>query len=134
MTSPLPPLVTSLDVKRLSSLLLTRVGVAYLAEARRLREELYRATVIASDAAPPDLVTMNSTIVYEEEGEPPKEITVVYPWRSRERGVVSVLSALGTALLGRRVGAETPLGDAWNRRVRVLSLRYQPEAAGHWHL
>lgn len=126
MTSP-PPLMTHLDVQRLSSLLATRVGLAYRDEARRLRDELRRAKVIAACTAPPDLVTMNSTVLFAEAGSTPRQVTVVYPWRAGERGVVSILSRIGMALLGRRVGdAESPL--------RVLELRYQPEAAGDWHL
>src|SRR5688500_6441536 len=125
------PLMTHLDVRRLSSLLTTRVGLAYREEARRLRAELRRATVIASQAAPPDLVTMNSTVLYAEGDAMPREVTIVYPWRANERGVVSVLSRIGLVLLGRRIGLR-PRDD--EPAVRVLELRYQPEAAGDWHL
>ena len=125
-----PPLMTHLDVQRLTSLLATRVGLAYREEASRLRNELLRrATVIASHSAPPDLVTMNSTVLFAGKADTTvREVTIVYPWRANERGVVSVLSRLGMALLGRRVGTRT------DDDVRVLELRYQPEAAGDWHL
>jgi regulator of nucleoside diphosphate kinase len=47
-------------------------------------------------------------------------------------GKVSVLSPLGNALLGLRVGQGSllrlPYGEA--RRVKVLGILYQPEAAG----
>src|SRR5687768_9156390 len=124
-----PPLVTHLDVQRLTSLLATRVGLAYREEARRLRDELRRATVIASHTAPPDLVTMNSTVLLAGATDTMvREVTIVYPWRANERGVISVLSRLGTALLGRRIGWPT-----WDD-FRLVGLRYQPEAAGDWHL
>jgi regulator of nucleoside diphosphate kinase len=124
--------MTHLDMRRLSSLLATRVGLAYREEARRLRNELRRATVVASHAAPPDLVTMNSTVLYAEGVAMPREVTIVYPWRASERGVVSVFSWLGLRLLGRRIGllpCEAEVPD-----IRLLELRYQPEAAGDWHL
>lgn len=128
------PLMTHLDVQRLSSLLATRVGLAYREEARRLRQELRRAKVIASQTAPPDLVTMNSTVVYADADTEPREVTVVYPWRANERGVVSVLSPIGLRLLGRRVRRDAPESSADENGLRVLELRYQPEAAGDWHL
>jgi regulator of nucleoside diphosphate kinase len=131
MSSCSPPLMTHLDVQRLTSLLGTRVGLAYREDARRLRSELRRATVIASHTAPSDLVTMNSTVVYADGEGIPREVTVVYPWRAHERGVVSVLTPIGVLLLGRRVGA--PWNDESNR-LRLLELRYQPEAAGDFHL
>lgn len=120
-------LVTRLDKERLSSLLSTRVGLAYRSEASRLRGELRRANVIAPESAPADLVTMNSTVVCEDDRGRAKEITLVYPWRQHEGGVVSVLSNVGMALLGRRVGDTCA-------ELRIVALRYQPEAAGHWHL
>lgn len=124
------PLLTHLDVQRLSSLLTTRVGLAYREEARRLRLELRRAKVIASQTAPPDLVTMNSTVIYADGDSRPCQVTVVYPWRANERGAISVLSPMGIRLLGRRVGrASSDEGG-----LRLLELRYQPEAAGDWHL
>lgn len=128
MCALFPPLLTHLDVQRLSSLITTRVGLAYRDEARRLRDELRRATVIASHSAPPDLVTMNSTVVVADGDAPPREVTLVYPWRSNERSVVNVLSPVGISLLGRRVGHDE------DGKPRVLELRYQPEAAGDFHL
>lgn len=128
------PLMTHLDAKRLESLLSSRVGLAYRMEAGRLRDKLRRAAVIAAHAAPSDLVTMNSTVRFEVEGDgSPRTVTLVYPWRAGERDVVSVLSPLGTTLLGLRVGSHATL-DGDGRTLRVLGVSYQPEAFGHWHL
>ncbi len=134
----LPPItITSLDEKRLMSLLTTRVGLAYRNEARRLREELRRATIAEPEAVPPTLVTMNSRVVYaEDEGGVAREVTLVYPWSPRWQSALSIFSTVGTALLGLRVGDRIAWKiDEWTTRTfRILSVPYQPEAAGHWHL
>lgn len=134
----LPPItITSLDEKRLTSLLSTRVGLAYRNEARRLREELRRATIADPATIPPTLVTMNSKILYsEEETRIAREVTLVYPWSPRWQSALSILSAVGTALLGLRVGDRIAWKiDEWTTRTfQILAVPYQPEAAGHWHL
>lgn len=132
-----PITLTTSDVHRLDGLLSSRVGMAYRAESRRLRGELRRARVIPSDDTPPDLVTMSSRLVYANlVTRESHEITLVYPWRATERGTLSVFSPVGTALLGLRVGESIvwTLDDGSMKVLRVLTLLYQPEAAGHWHL
>ena len=134
----LPPItLTGPDAKRLSALLSTRVGEAYRAEARRLRDELRRATVVPASTVPSRLVTMNSTLIYGDvETRETKKVTIVYPWRASERSAVNVLSPIGTALLGLQAGDEIAwtLDDRSTKLLRVLSVLYQPEAAGDWHL
>ena len=62
--------------------------------------------------------------------------TLVYPWRAHERRVLNVFSAVGTALLGQRVGDRIhwPLENGVMKILHVLGVPYQPEAAGHAHL
>ena len=98
-----------------------------------LAAELDRAVVLSSGPVPPDLVTMNSSIVFEDEstGEH-REITIVFPQDANAaRGNVSVLAPLGTALLGLSVGQTIvwPFPDGSTRALRVVRLMYQPEAA-----
>jgi regulator of nucleoside diphosphate kinase len=79
---------------------------------------------------------MNSSVVYDDAADGAMAtLTLVYPGEAdigMER--VSVLSPLGLALIGTRPGQtvvfETPDGNL--RRVRVISLVYQPEANGDW--
>jgi len=62
-------------------------------------------------------------------------VTVVYPQEmSVGQRRISVLSPVGSALLGQRVGqvARVALPDGSTRKLRVLELHYQPEAAGHF--
>ncbi|MBX3227928.1 MAG: nucleoside diphosphate kinase regulator [Labilithrix sp.] len=132
-----PITLTEPDVGRLGSLLCTRVGLAYRSEARRLRGELRRARVVRAMSVPPDVVTMNSTVCFEDVGAgASRSATLVYPWRAHERSTVNVLSPLGTVLLGLRVGdlVAWTLDDGAAKVLRVIALPYQPEAAGHWHL
>ncbi|MGH7001438.1 MAG: GreA/GreB family elongation factor [Stellaceae bacterium] len=49
---------------------------------------------------------------------------------------VSVLSPVGSALLGLSIGQtiDWPLPHGRLKRIRVVEVVYQPEAAGHLHL
>ena len=129
-----PPVLTHLDVERLNALVVSQSDAV---ELKRLAHELRRATVIPAHSAPADLVTMNSTVVYDDEqSAAPKEVTVVYPWRAGERGTVSVSSPLGRSLLGMRVGRSCGALDESSDggALRIVAIAYQPEAAGDWHL
>lgn len=135
-TPSLPPLrVSRFDLERLEALL-DRVGPR--PEFERLREELDRAEVIEPAEMPPDVVTMNSRVRFadEETGEE-TEISLVFPRHADpEQNRVSILAPVGTALLGLSIGAsiEWPVPDGRTRRLRVVAIAYQPEAAGDHHL
>lgn len=134
----LPPMVLLASTKhRLTSLLSTRVGLAYREEARCLRRELYRAKVLSEAELQADIVTINSEVCYQDvqSGEI-ITATLVYPWRARERRALNVLSPVGTALLGQRAGDRIhwPLENGGLKILHILGVPYQPEAAGHAHL
>jgi regulator of nucleoside diphosphate kinase len=125
--------VTSTDMERLRTLIDTTAGD----KADALDAELLRAEVVEPTQVPPDVVTMNSRVVYRDEdtGET-REVTLSYPQdASLEQGRVSVLAPVGAALLGLSVGQEIdwqlPAGKI--KRLRILSVTYQPQAAGHYH-
>ena len=136
MSDPKPPLLMSrLDVERIESLLET--PAAQRVDTSALEAELERATVVEPAQMPPDVITMNSTARFLEEtsGEE-RELTLVFPHDadgSAEK--VSILAPVGSALLGLHVGdsIEWPLPGGRTIRLRVLSIRYQPEAAGELH-
>ncbi|MFO0653440.1 MAG: GreA/GreB family elongation factor [Polyangiales bacterium] len=79
---------------------------------------------------------MNSRVRFEVGGARRIDRTLVYPWDADElTGRLSVLSPLGSALLGLKVGDTIAwsLPDGTAVDVRVIALLYQPEAAGdHW--
>jgi regulator of nucleoside diphosphate kinase len=102
--------------------------------ADSLDAELHRAVIVDRRDVPPDVVTMNSEVVYEDVATGARRaVRIVYPKDAdAAAGRVSVLAPIGAALLGLRVGQaidwEVPNG---RKRIRVAELRYQPESAGH---
>lgn len=125
--------VTSTDMERLRTLIDTTAGD----KADALDAELLRAEVVEPTQVPPDVVTMNSRVVYRDEdtGET-REVTLSYPKdASLADGRVSVLAPVGAALLGLSVGQEIDwqLPGGKTKRLHILSVTYQPQAAGHHH-
>lgn len=101
-----------------------------------LEMRLRGAKEVNPQEVPPDLVTMNS-IVRLHELESGREIVcaLVFPIdaESKEENV-SILSPLGTALLGNRCGDVFEVkAKPSAKRFRVQALTYQPEAAGDFH-
>jgi regulator of nucleoside diphosphate kinase len=97
------------------------------------RRDLRRIRAVPPAEVPPDVITMNSRFVLEvPHDDGPVAYTLVYPEEeSPQLGKVSVLSPMGTALLGARTGEEVcwiaPDGPVAGTVRRML---YQPEAAG----
>ena len=102
-----------------------------------LEAEITRADVVEPAQMPGDVISMNSTARFldENSGEE-RELTLVYPRDATgEPGRVSILAPVGSALLGLRVGQSIDWPMPGNRHInlRVLSIQYQPEAAGELH-
>mgnify|MGYP001228045006 CR=1 FL=1 len=99
-----------------------------------LASELERADIVAARDVPPNVVTMNSRVVYEDEATGARaEVTIVFPHDADVRhGRISVLAPVGTALLGLAQGDSIvwPFPDGGSRCLRVLDVTYQPEAEG----
>ncbi|HVZ65095.1 MAG TPA: nucleoside diphosphate kinase regulator [Lacunisphaera sp.] len=123
------------DNSKLRRLLATPIyAPAMLGPLRKLREELDRAMVIDSSALPDDIVTMDSTVEFEDlaTGEI-EEYTLTYPDRADvEQKRISILAPIGTALIGYRVGDRvkwpTPGGIRELKIRRVTSEIAQPAA------
>lgn len=132
------PVISDLDAIRLRTVARQLIGAR--GENRRHAEDLFEkldtAEVVPASSIAADLVTMNSSVVYDDGADGiMATLTLVYPDEA-DIGMnrVSVLSPLGLALIGSRPGQtvtfETP--DGTMRRIRVRSLVYQPEAHGDW--
>jgi regulator of nucleoside diphosphate kinase len=131
-------IVTDTDLQRLERVVEQYGGPRNAPLVDQLEAELARAVVTSSQHIPADVVTMNSTVVFEDEetGER-REVTLVYPKDAKsEEGRISVLAPVGSALIGLSVGQviEWPLPAGRTRRLRIVAVPYQPEAAGHFHL
>jgi regulator of nucleoside diphosphate kinase len=96
------------------------------------------AAIVPSATIDPAVVTMNSTVVLEEQPAGRRmTVTLVYPKDSDpERSQVSVLSPVGRALIGARVGDTIIVSVPGNapRDLRVVEMKYQPEANGRFDL
>jgi regulator of nucleoside diphosphate kinase len=80
---------------------------------------------------------MNTRLLFHDLDDDSKmEVTLVFPADADiDAGKLSILSPVGTALLGYRKGNtvewEVPAGK---RRIRIEKILYQPEAAGDFDL
>jgi regulator of nucleoside diphosphate kinase len=93
-----------------------------------LDEELARATIVADDALPPGAVALDSRVRFGdlETGEQ-REVTLVVPSKAAlNEGRISVLSAVGSALIGLSVGdnIDWPMPGGRVRRLRVLEVAH----------
>lgn len=94
--------------------------------AALLDEELGRARIVSDDALPAGIVALGSRVQIEDlkTGEQ-REVTLVLPWHaSAEHARISVLSPVGSALIGLRVGDEIdwPLPGRKRCELRVLAV------------
>ena len=129
--------INELDHKRLMRLIEDALnGVTEQSNSlRSLQVELARANVVNAEELPRDVVTMRSRVLIMLEDEE-KEITLVYPNEAnRSTGKISILSPIGTAIIGYREGDVinwlTPGGL---KRIRIKKVLYQPEASGDYEL
>ena len=129
---------SSFDKERLTRLLReTDSPTEDRAELEDLTREIERGAEVRPEEIPPDVVTMNSTVrLTDLESGTSHVYTIVFPSDADyDKGKISILAPLGTALLGYRVGDivnwRMPRGD---RRLRIDEIVYQPEAAGDFHL
>ncbi len=116
--------------KMISDILLTEIdGTEHV---RALDDEMSRAVFLPSGEIPSDVITMRSRVRLSFGDGEDEEYTLVYPDEADlSENRISVLSPVGTAILGYRAGDviswDVPDGSI---AIRVKSVVYQPEAAG----
>jgi regulator of nucleoside diphosphate kinase len=131
-----PPItVSSLDLERIEELI---ASDAYrkMPGIDALRDELDRATVVEPHEVPHGLVTMNSTVLFRDEDTSQEyELTLAYPNSDAKPNPVSILAPVGSALLGLSTGQSIMWQIPGGRQLqlRVLDVRFQPEASGQLH-
>ena len=93
--------------------------------------ELERARVVDDAKVPDDIVRMGSTVRYRTDTGQEPQVTLVYPVDADiARGRISVLTPVGTALIGLRVGQSITWRDRAHKRhvLTVLAVEQQPDA------
>lgn len=125
--------ISSLDAERLERLL-TSLPHADFPGKDDLEEELARATIVAPDEVPPDVVTMNSTVRFRvDTAAEDFTLKLVYPQDSgKGSDSISILAPVGSALLGLTQGDEIdwPRPGKGTVRVRIEEVTSQPERTG----
>lgn len=129
--------ISEIDMKRLKKLIdgILNENTGLNNRVLDLSNEIYRANIVDPKEIPENIVTMNSKVNLSLNGEE-KMITLVYPGEADiTDNRLSVLSPVGTAILGYRVGNiinwDVPDGSV---KIHIKELLYQPEAAGDYHL
>jgi regulator of nucleoside diphosphate kinase len=128
---PRPPgrIVTRSDYVHLKRLL--REGGPALAGGFDVQRVLHDSMLLASSCVAPGVVTMGSQVfLVSDSDETPTHVTLVYPQSvNPARGRISVLSPLGSSLLGQSVG-QTVNWRSFGRvhTARILSVLAKPAA------
>lgn len=102
-----------------------------LTHLQSLEESLKRTEVVACDQVPRDVITIHTQVrIHELDIGRHSVYTLVFPGEAdvaRER--ISVLSPIGSALLGQRVGDLIECrASGVTKRLKVKEIVYQPEA------
>ncbi|MET0435871.1 MAG: nucleoside diphosphate kinase regulator [Devosia sp.] len=88
--------------------------------ADRLLEELERAKVIADEKLPEGVVRMGSSITYVTNADKEQTVTLVYPADADiETGRISVMTPIGTALVGLKAGQSITWRDRADKRHKL---------------
>lgn len=129
--------LTELDHVRLLNLLRRDArGDGAPQPASAIEDVLDASALVPSREVAPDVVTMYSRVLLQDTQTGQRNtLTLCYPADAEPAvGFVSVLSPVGSALLGLRVGStarwSTPAGD--DRAAEILAILFQPESSGDY--
>jgi len=131
--------ITDSDKKRLEQLIrdARAFGIEHEVHLKELEEELKRGKIVKSKEVPKDVITMNSKVRLKDlDTQQEMVYWLVFPADADpDQNKISILAPIGTALIGYRAGDviewKVPAGL---RKLKVLEVLYQPEAAGDYHL
>jgi len=96
-----------------------------------LQAEMDRAQVVAPDDVPLDVVRMGSTVEFRSDSGQQRTVTLVFPGDADiSQGRISILTPIGTALIGLSAGQSISWVARDGRRQRLTVLKVvQPAAA-----
>ena len=98
-----------------------------------LTDVLDSAELIDSAQVRPDVVTLYSQVLVTQDDGEQHKLTLCYPDDAEPNaGFISVLSPVGLALLGRRVGAQVSwtMPSGKQRLLTIDAMLFQPEVSG----
>jgi regulator of nucleoside diphosphate kinase len=103
---------------------------------KALLAELDRGELVQPHDVPPDLITMNSEIRFQDKYGDSWEYWLVFPEDADlKKNRLSVLSPIGCALLGYKVGDTITINTPQGRiGLTVKELIHQPEREGNFNL
>ncbi|MES2786356.1 MAG: GreA/GreB family elongation factor [Pseudomonadota bacterium] len=134
-----PRVMTERTLTQLDYVRLTRLASQLKDDApQTVLNLLDSSDLVASESVPGDVVTMYTQMLLQgDEGTAPYRVTLCYPGDAEPaQGFISVLSPLGSSLIGLRAGEvahwRTPSG--LQPRARILEVLFQPEASGDYTL
>lgn len=112
-------------------------GIRDKAHLLQLKEELEQGEVIPPEEIPEDVVTMNSRFRLEDlDSAKQFDYTLVFPHQADfSKNRISIMAQIGVALIGCKVGDTVSWKtQAGERRFKIVSILYQPESSGDFHL
>ena len=120
------PRITLSDIDHHQLLVLAMAGSGHTADAGDdLHHELDRARVVPVTKLPRDVVRMGSSVTYRPDNGADRTVTLVYPAQADiSTGKVSILTPVGTALIGLKTGQSITwmTRDGHKRMLTVLSV------------
>ncbi|KKB76539.1 hypothetical protein VW35_17300 [Devosia soli] len=88
--------------------------------ADRLLGELERAKVVPDDKVPDTIARMGSSVTYRTNAGQEQTVTLVYPADADiEKGRISVMTPIGTALIGLKTGQSITWRDRADKRHKL---------------
>lgn len=133
MTHAMPPIILTKNEEAA----LTNIVTSLLARnpfnlvARTLLAELERANVIAEHEIPPTVVRMNCVVEFQIDRVDIRKCKLVFPGNADiGKGYLSILSPIGTALIGLAVGQNIRWSGHDGRSHQLTVLAVEPPAEG----
>ncbi len=131
--------ITQYDLERLLKVLRELPEKKHVTgfSVQELEDELNRGIVVSPKEVPENVITMNSRVLMRDvESGNDMTLWLVFPDKvDAVKNPVSILSPLGTAMIGYKVGDvfewESPSGK---KKIEVLDILYQPERVGNFVL
>ncbi|WP_420962957.1 nucleoside diphosphate kinase regulator [Brucella sp. IR073] len=123
-------IVSDVDHKRLT-ILAEDAYDRFPEVAEELQMEMERAKVVPASAVPADVVRMGSTVEFRSDSAQQKRVTLVFPGEADiAQNRISILTPIGTALIGLSAGQSISWTARGGRRYELTVLRVeQPDAA-----